>query len=328
MSRFGRRSVRRLVVVVLFAFTPLLVNVASAAAQTEGFQEELLTGVLDQGWWDETGTLAVGDMQALAERWGPDFAFAYSDRALDVQQDPALSAAAVLAQSSLERLAVDGGPHTLVLVLADDAGGATTEYPYPNLVAALNDFDRGDVVGSFDEVAATLVEFGDQVRPLEVAQSGFFGSGEMFVLLAVITGILALASIRSSRKKTARRVHTADAKTHTMAEIQEMSDLILELEPRVTIADDAAIKARYTDASKTYSEVLEHAGQVETGHDVADLRLEIARARWKLDVIDAELEGRTPPPEPFSRDNSGSAWNSTRGSGAAGRVDDSPPDDG
>ena len=48
-----------------------------------------------------------------------------------------------------------------------------------------------------------------------------------------------------------------------VAEIQEMSDLILDLEPRVTIADDPDLKARYTKASKTYSDVLELA--VERG---------------------------------------------------------------
>lgn len=313
----GRSLFSRKGVIAITFLAVLAVGIEPAAAQDGTFQDDLVESVLERGWWDESGSLPEGDMRAVVERWGDDFAFAYSERSFDVQQDPALSAAALLAQSSLEALATAGGPSTLLLVVGDDASGATTAFPYPNVVAAMRDFDRGDAVQSFEEAAAAIVENGNEVVPLSVAQSGFFGSGQMFLLLGVVTAALALASVRSKRKKTARRVHTAGARTDTKLQIQEMSDLILELEPRVTIANDMALKQRYTDASKTYSEVLEQADQVETGHDVADLRIEIAKARWKLDVIDAELEGRTAPPEPFGRDNSGSAWNSTRGSGSA-----------
>lgn len=286
------------------------------AAQGDDFQENLIDNVIAYGWWDESGSLPEADMQAVADRWAPDFAFAYSDRSLSVQEDPNLSAAALLAQSALERLQLsDAGPTTLLLVLGDDVGGATTAFPYPNVVTTLNDFDRGDVAASFDQAASTISGLGTDVAAGQVAQSGFFGSGVMFLLLGGVTGVLAAASVRSSRKKKSRRVHTADSRTSTKLEIQEMSDLILDLEPRVTIANDPEIKERYVDASATYREVLEHADQATTGHEVADLRIEIAKARWKLDVIDAELEGRTPPAEPFSRDNSGSAWDSTRGTG-------------
>ena len=179
----------------------------------------------------------------------------------------------------------------------------------------MQDFDRNNVEDSFDQAASSLLDLGDTVAQQSMAQGGFFGSTALLVALGGVTGVLALASVRSSRKKRARQTHTAHARGDTKYEIQEMSNLILDLEPRVTIANDPALKVRYVDASKTYSEVLEHADRVETGHEVADLRLEIAQARWKLDVIDAELDGRTPPPEPFRRDTGGSAWDSTRGGG-------------
>lgn len=81
------------------------------------------------------------------------------------------------------------------------------------------------------------------------------------------------------------------------------------------MADDRALKDRFVDASSTYREVLEKAEGAKTGHEIADIRIDISKARWKLDVIDAELSGKTPPQEPFTRDNSGSAWDSTRGKG-------------
>lgn len=308
-----------------------LLSVPVASAQGDGFQEALVENVQTQGWWDESGSLSKSEMDALVERWGPEFAFAYSNRSFDVAEDPNLSAAALLAQSSLERLQLAGeGTTTLLLVLADDAGGATTEFPYPNVVSSLRDFDRSDIAAAFGEAAATIAGQGNEVVPLagtEAAQTGFFGSSAMFLILGGATGLLAAASVRSSRKKKARKVHTADSRTSTKVEIQEMSDLILDLEPRVTIANDLALKERYVAASGTYRDVLEQADQVTTGHEVADLRIEIAKARWKLDVIDAELEGRTPPPEPFRRDNSGSAWESTRGKGPDGTDSDDTDSD-
>lgn len=318
-TRGGQPSARwpRILVSALIGVVVIILPLNAVSAQN-GIETDVVAGVMERGWWDETDSLSESDMSAVVERWGDQFAFAYTDRSFEVQQDPALSAAALLAQSTLEQLRLSGGPQTLLFVVGDDAAGASTEFPYPNVVVGLNDFDRGDVVGSFDDAATTIAELGSDVAPATAAQSGFFTSAELFILLGVVTAVLALAAVRSSRKKKSRRVHTAGARSSTKFEIQEMSDLILDLEPRVTIANDPAMKARYVDASKTYSEVLEHADQVETGHDVADLRIEIARARWKLDVIDAELDGREPPSEPFRHDNTGSAWESTRGSGPAG----------
>ena len=296
-------------------------TLTSAAAQTVSLQDDVVEQVLQRGWWDESGALSEAEMGSLVERWGDDVAFAYTDRSFDVVEDSALSAAPLLAQSALKQLELAGGPTTLLLIAGDDAGGASTSFPYPNVVLALQDFDRDNVEDSFDQAASTLLDLGNTVAQDSLAQGGFFDSAALFVALGGVTVVLALASVRSARKKRARQTHTAHARGDTKYEIQEMSNLILDLEPRVTIANDPALKARYVDASKTYSEVLEHADLVETGHEVADLLLEIAQARWKLDVIDAELDGRAPPPEPFRRDTAGSAWDSTRG-GGVDRFDD------
>jgi hypothetical protein len=289
---------------------------SSARAQSQTIQDNITVDVLEQGWWDESGDLAASDMAPVVAKWGDEFAFALSNRALAVEDDPAKNPAALLAQSTLERIVSAGGPQTLLLVTDGHVGGASTQTPFINLMRALEDFDRSAPAASFERAAELAASFGTEVQPVSpVAQSGFFSGVRIFIVLGIITAALALASIRSSRKKTARRVHTAGARSDTKDEVQAMSDLILDLDPRVTIANDAALKERYVDASATFREVLEHADAADTGHEVADLRIEIAKARWKLDVIDAELDGRTPPPEPLTRDASGSAWDSTKGSG-------------
>ena len=295
----------------------LVVGVSTqAGAQQVSVQARIIDAVLTNGWWDENELLSAEEMAPVVSEWGDDFAFAITDRALEVDGDPDRNAAAILAQATLESLAAAGGPDTLFVVTESQVGGASTHTPFLNLQTALQDFDRAAPEASFARAAEIATELGDELPVAPVAQTGTFTDMRIFILLAVITGLLALASFRSSRKKRARRVHTSGARDDTGAQLQAMSDLIIDLDPRVTIADDAALKKRYVDASTTYREVLEKSKDADTGHEVADLRIEIAKARWKLDVIDAELEGKTPPDEPFTRDSSGSAWDSTRGTGA------------
>ena len=305
-----------LVVVAMSVFT---MSAASAAQST--LQEEIAASVNSQGFWDEASILDPGAMSEVVVEFGDAFAFAFTDRSYAVQEDPDRSAAALLALSTLEEIGVSGGPRTLLIVTEDDATGASNEFPFANIVQALSDFDRSDPESSFRLAAADIAALGDTIDPVltaELAQAndpGSFASNGLLLGLLVVALVLGGLSVFSAKKKS-RRVHTTPARDNTAAEIQEMSDLILELDPRVTIANDDDLKARYVDASDTYRDVLEKFQSASTGHQLADLRLDISKARWKLDVIDAELEGEEPPPEPFTRDNSGSAWDSTRGDGA------------
>ena len=316
MFKPTRLAALALVALVLFAgpFGSATLSAQAENAQDVSLQEEITTSVLAQGWWDETGALSDAEMAEVVEEWGSEFAFALTDRSFSIEGDSPQNPAALLAQSTLEQLIAAGGPRTLLLVTGDNSGGASVTIPFFNLAVALDDFDRSSAAVSFDRAAERAAELGTQIPP--VAQSGFLDGARIFVLLAIVTGVLALLSLRSSMKKKSRHTHTSGARESTKVELQQMSDLILDLDPRVTIANDQALKVRYVDASATYREVLEYADAATTGHEVADLRIKIAKARWKLDVIDAELDGRTPPPEPLTRDSTGSAWDSTKGSGA------------
>ncbi len=315
--------VRSLVGAVITMVAVGVVGVGPAHGQASTLQSEIVSAVLDDGYWDETGSLDSAEMEAVVAEFGESFAFAFTNNSYEVQQDPDRSAAALLALSTLEQLEVAGGPDTLLMVTQDDATGATTEFAFANIVSTLQSFDRSAPEASFATAAKTIADLGDTIAiAAEPAQVGFFGGWGLFFVLGGVAGVLALASLRSSRKKKNRVVHTADARTSTNLEIQAMSDLILDLDPRVTIANDPELKERYVGASDTYREVLEKAKDAASGHEIADLRIDIAKARWKLDVIDAELEGRTPPDEPYTRDTSGSAWDSTRGRGGRGPQND------
>jgi len=302
------------------ALAAVIISMTSAltpvSAQNGTVQARIIADVLAEGWWDEASVLSADDMGPVVSEWGDEFAFAITDRALVAADDPERNAAALLAQSTLELLVAAGGPETLFVVTETQVGGASTERPFLNLMSALEDFDRSAPEASFARAAELATSLGTEVQAVAPAQTGFLADGRLFILLGIIVAILALASLRSSRKKKSRRVNTIGARDDTRAQLQAMSDRIIDLDPRITIADDPELKARYVEASDTYREVLEAEKDADTGHEVADLRVAIAKARWKLDVIDAELEGQPSPPEPFTRDTSGSAWDSTRGSGA------------
>ncbi len=295
-------------------------------------QAIMAEAILADGWWDETGTLSAAEMTELVDEFGDEFAFAFTDRAFEVQLDPSQNTAGLLAQSALDLLATQGGPSTLLFVTGDQVGGATNTFPFFNIGQVMADFDRADPPASFEAAAFQLLAFGDEFAPIPESaladasgsdgaetteqETGIFAGMRIVILLAIVAGVLALASVITSRnKKTRRAVTTSSARDSTKAELQAMSDLILDLDPRVTLANDTKLKERFVDASTTYREVLQRAEGAESGHEVADLRIDISKARWRLDVIDAELSGRTPPKEPFKRDNSGSAWDSTRGRG-------------
>lgn len=317
-------SRRRAAALLLLLGTLAIGAVASGTASadtTPTMQDEIAGSVDAQGYWDEANLLDVDAMDDVVAEFGDRFAFAFTDRSFAVQEDPDRSAAALLALSTLDQLGVVGGPRTLLFVTDDDATGASSEFPFANIVTSLADFDRSNPEESFALAAANIASLGDVIDPElqnqigQAGDAGFFSGAGPFVILAIVTGALAVLSVRSAQKKKARKVHTAPARDKTAGEIKEMSDLILDLDPRVTIANDSDLKARFVDASDTYRDVLEKFTGAKTGHELADLRIDISKARWKLDVIDAELEGNEPPAEPFTRDVSGSAWDSTRGDG-------------
>jgi hypothetical protein len=317
--------VTRKLVGLLFAAGLVLSTAAPAAAQN--LQRDIAEAIADRGWWDETGTLDEARMDALVAQYGGAIGFAYTDRSFDVESDPNLQAAALLSQSALGELTSAGSSvQTVVLVTGDERSGSSDIYTFSQVILSLDSFGSGDVVDGFAAVANVLTdpnavaasEPPDEGTISTATDQGAFTVGRLILLGAIAVGILVLWMTYSSRRTTRRTVTTADARGDTSAQLTAMSDLIIDLEPRITIANNPDLKERFAAASLTYSDVRESAESASTGHEVADLRLEIAEARWKLDVIEAELEGRPAPPQPHRRDNSGSAWDSTRGTGNSG----------
>ncbi len=317
-------------IVAALAAVAFLIALATPASGQQ-LQVDIADAIADRGWWDDSGTLDADRLDALVAASDGTIGFGYTERSFDVASDPNLQAAALLAQSALDELtARNPAVNTVLLVTGDQRSGASEVFTFSRVILALDGWEAGgDVIDSFASVVDRL---NDPALAADTSQAtaesgngadtvastddpGAFTMGRLIFLGAIAIAAFVLWNTYKLRRNRRRTVTTSGARDDTAAQLTAMSDLILDLEPRVTIANDMDLKERFTLASRTYSDVREAAEEAVTGHEIADLRLQIAEARWKLDVIDAELDGRPAPPQPHRRDNTGSAWDSTRGTG-------------
>ena len=122
--------------------------------------------VLESGWWDDSGMLDATEMDALVTEFGDEFAFAFTDRSFEVDGEPGQNPAALIGQATLELLAANGGPQTLLFVTGDQVGGATNTFPFFNVGQVLADFDRSNVPAEFRTAANELLLLGDSFAPI------------------------------------------------------------------------------------------------------------------------------------------------------------------
>ena len=311
----------RRTIAAVTVWSVLLLSSSPSAVGAQGLEADIADGVIERGWWDETESLDPTQLDALVERHDGRIAFGVTDRRFAVNDDANVAAAPVLAQAVLDVVIRAGTPvETVIIVDGSGAGGASVTYSYRSVVLSLDALDRTDVLASFGAIAAALEQDGQSDLTAFEGEStedpgSTFTFGRVLLLALIVVAMAVLGMTYTARRKSTRTASTAGARNDTKSQLTAMSDLIFELEPRIVISVEPALKERFAAATKTYSEVMERAQDATDGHEVADLRIDIAKARWQLDSIEAELDGVAPPPEPFTRDVSGSAWDSTRGTG-------------
>lgn len=318
---------RTIVVSVVVTLTFIIAVPGTLVAQggQPGFASQAADAIETDGYWDQDGVLDSADFGALATRFAPEFAFVFVANDLAVDGEPNLNPAQLLSRSVLDELtARDVGPSTVIMFSGQQAGISSEQFPATDTGVARQLFDADKPLDSFEQIASAL-QTGElpDLAPAASLEDDDGGVDVVLVTLIIVAVALGAASLYVARsKKSAVVTHTAPARDDTAASLTAMSDLILDLEPRIVIAERPELKRRFADASRTYSEVRERAEDASRGHEIADIRKDIAKAQWKLDVIEAELDGTEPPAEPFTFDNSGSAWDSTRGSGPRNRKAD------
>ncbi len=222
----------------------------------------------------------------------------------------------IIATGILDRLEASGSSYRAVIVL--DASGVWVESLDIDAARAADastaQFARGAVAGGVDTVVeilgggseAATSSTGDDAESSsnETGASSPVASsdgGGVPWLLIILLGVVAFFFVRwfTNRKRKAAALEAAMAEDR--AEIREQlrsnADHVIDLGDRIAHADDD-LRSMYEEAAQAFQDVSLGLDDASTSAEIDALDDRIDRAAWQFDVIEARLDGRTPPPEP------------------------------
>ncbi len=295
-----RRPVLSALLAALCAF--LLFGAAAAGAQT---LSEIATELDQNGVYTEQPTDADIE-QAIQRANDASIAFAWLDQG---GTDPEQIAIDLLAQ-----LNAMGSSYRTVVVLGND--GVWVQGDQRNAAdaadAALSQFGSRDVAGGLDTVTgvitgslsgqttATTTAAADagtaDTNTAATASSGGVPWFLIFILAAVaFFGFRFFAGKRRASKALAAAI--AEDKAEIREQLRNNADAVIDLGDRIANADDE-LRQLYEKASRSYTEVSQNIDDAETVEAIDALDDRIDEAEWQFQVIEARLDGRTPPPRP------------------------------
>jgi len=220
----------------------------------------------------------------------------------------------LIAVGVVERLESLGSGYDTVIVL-DNTGVWVRSSSNSNASAAADAatplFASGDVAGGIDAVASALsggpaaapaagndAAVGDTTRP--AANTGSTGGGTPWFLILLL-GLLGFFAFRWFSGKRRKSAAVSKAMKEDKAEIKEQllnnADSVINLGDKVTTAPDD-VRQMYEEASRAYQDVSSSINDASTVEEIDSLDDRIDKAEWQFQVIEARLDGRTPPPEP------------------------------
>ncbi len=230
-------------------------------------------------------------------------------------------AAAVLAEVT------DGRIHTIAVSTPTSFGASSDEY----LRGAVNDAaeasarwdDPGQAFGVFiktltgtevDVVDATpgagtrveaptrdtSVNDDDSASEPGAPSSADSGGGiSIWPILAV--GVIAFLGFSFwSKRKVAKQqqANLEQARSEIKSQLSSIAQMVYDLNDRVTLSDDDDIRGDFATASGEYQSLVEAVDAADDGPELAALTDRADQLRWQMEVIEARLEGREPPPAP------------------------------
>lgn len=120
-------------------------------------------------------------------------------------------------------------------------------------------------------------------------------------LWIIVLGVIAFFAIRwlTGRRRTAAALDKAmaDDRAEIREQLKNNADFVIDLGAKIATADDD-LRRMYEEAAQTYQDVSLGLDDAATPAEIDALDDRLDRAEWQFQVIDARLEGRTPPPEP------------------------------
>ena len=211
-----------------------------------------------------------------------------------------------IAKEFIAQLDSAGSRYKTVLVLTNsgvwaesfevDAGPAAS--------AALEEFSRGAVADGLNSFSSTLS--GQTTATTSGDASDSSGSGGSGGLPGWLWGIVAAGAaflgfrFWSGKRKTKKE--EADLLELDRLEIKEQlkdnADRVIELGDKAIASGDPDLTRMYEQASQAYTDVSTEIDNVTAVVEMDRLDDRIDHAEWQFEVIEAKLEGRTPPTHP------------------------------
>lgn len=265
---------------------------------------------------DRTGTYLEVELQGVASEAvtranadGVGFVYLDQENAEDLP---------IIAGGLLDRLDASNSTYRTLIVL--DASGVWVQSLDRETSgaadAALPQFATGAVAGGIDTVLGVLSgDPGVAAQATETADADGGGadtteaassetatsSGGVPWLLILLLGLAAFLIVRffagRKRKAAALEAELAEDRAEIREQLRNNSDHVIDLGDRIATADDE-LRRMYEEAAQTFQDVSMGLEDAATAAEIDALDDRLDRAEWQFDVIEARLDGRTPPPEP------------------------------
>ncbi len=122
----------------------------------------------------------------------------------------------------------------------------------------------------------------------------------MLVLFAAAAAVMALIgfAVWSVRTRRAHQHNLDQARRELGEQIRGVAQMVFDLHDQVAISASDDLELRYDEASVEFNDLEVELAAVGSGADMAALNDRVDRLRWRLEWIEARLEGRPAPPEP------------------------------
>ncbi|MEA3502350.1 MAG: hypothetical protein U9R47_06215, partial [Actinomycetota bacterium] len=142
---------------------------------------------------------------------------------------------------------------------------------------------------------ATLID--KPVGGAEPGGGGGFPWGWIFVLVIVAGGAFVVWRMSQSSKRSKERSIEA-ARAEVKRRLDAVANDIIDLEDEVAASDDPAVSVLYASATKAYAEALDTYERAAAPAELIATGEELDMAIWRLDSVEALLDGEQPPPKP------------------------------
>lgn len=270
---------------LLLAMVPLLL-----AASQQATVDEIVSALQTDGYFVEPGAEQVDTARLDG---------VVSDSRTDLRPVILADAGAGMEEPLANDILDQVGTGTVVVLSPDDLGVATDRGDDPAVEAAL---DRADEQGdSLSDLPGYLQTF-DAALAGEPAGRRVPVGAIALVALVLVGGVLLVGRVRRRRAEAARAEGALrEAREEVAAQISAVADRIVALHDQVELAGRPEVSERYAAATETYAAAQRRLEGEATTADLERVSDELDRARWHLESITAQLEGREPPPEPDTR---------------------------